>query len=196
MRMLSKFLIILMLTVVSSGAKSASFDEAKAANARKDYATAIQLWRELAKQGDPRALFALGIYYQQGRGVKKDEGEAVRWFLRAARQGHEGSQHALFYAYLNGQGVPKDYAEAEQWIRPLAEKGFGDPQMELGILCAHNKNFVDAYKWLTLAKGKKALSQDGATLLNFLHKNMSVADIAKAERLASEWRPQSMQTKQ
>jgi TPR repeat protein len=159
MRAISRFLIILILVVVGPvAASAASVEEAKAATSRKDYPLAMRLWRELAEQENPRALFGVGIFYDSGWGVAKDQAEAAQWFLRAARRGHEGAQEALYHAYEKGLGIPVDHAEAEKWIRPLAEKGYPLPQVYLAGLNLRKQNLIETYKWLTLAKREKLSS--------------------------------------
>ncbi len=153
----------------------------------------MRLWRELADQGDPLALFAVGMLYQDGQGVAKDEAEAVRWFLRAAQKGNEGAQEVLYEAYMQGRGVPVDYAEAEKWMRPLAEKGYGMPQFFLAGLYLRKQNLIESYKWLTLAKRQTLTSDLASKGLENLRAKMSRSDVAEAERLASEWRPQPKQ---
>ncbi|MDE5465211.1 tetratricopeptide repeat protein [Bradyrhizobium sp. CSS354] len=153
----------------------------------------MRLWRELADQGNPLALFAVAMLYQNGLGVAKDEAEAVRWYLQAAQQGNEGAQEALYEAYTQGRGVPVDYAEAEKWIRPLAEKGYGLPQLFLASLCLRKQNLIESYKWLTLSKRGNLPSDLATKGLENLRTKMSKADVVEAERLASEWRPQPKQ---
>ena len=195
MKTLSRLLIILVLIAVGPiVAFAATIEEAKAATGRKDYSLAMRLWRELADQGNPLALFPVGLLYQNGWGVAKDEAEAVRWFLRAAQQGNEGAQEALYYAYNSGKGAPQDFAEAAKWIRPLAEKGYGLPQMYLGTLYLQGigieHNLIEGYKWLALAARDKLASAVIADSLKKLRIKMSEADVAEAERLVSNWRPQ------
>lgn len=194
MKMFFRGFIILMLTAVCPAtAPAASVEEARAAISRKDYPLAMRLWRELADQGDPLALFAVGMLYQDGQGVAKDEAEAVRWFLRAAQKGNEGAQEVLYEAYMQGRGVPVDYAEAEKWMRPLAEKGYGMSQFFLAGLYLRKQNLIESYKWLMLAKRQTLTSDLASKGLENLRAKMSRSDVAEAERLASEWRPQPKQ---
>ena len=66
------------------------FDDGQAAYDRGDYATALQLWRPLADQGDASAQSSLGAMYAFGKGVQRDDAVAVTWFRKAAEQGHAG----------------------------------------------------------------------------------------------------------
>ncbi len=50
----------------------AGFDEGMAAHERGDYATALREWRPLAKQGNAKAQYNLGIMYNNGLAVPQD----------------------------------------------------------------------------------------------------------------------------
>ncbi len=54
----------------------AGSDEALAAYARGDYATAVREWRPLAEQGVAEAQFYLGLMYDNGQGVPQDYAKA------------------------------------------------------------------------------------------------------------------------
>ena len=54
----------------------AGLDEGVAAYKRGDYATALREWRPLAKQGNAKAQFVLGVMYDKGRGVPQDYAKA------------------------------------------------------------------------------------------------------------------------
>ena len=80
-----------------------------------DYATALQEWRPLAKQGHAAAQFSLGVMYGNGEGVPQDYTEAVNWHRRAAEQGQAFSQYSLGWIYQRGEGVPQDNILAHMW---------------------------------------------------------------------------------
>jgi len=90
---------------------------------RKDYATAITKFRSSAEKGDVRSQNALGVMYENGRGVAQDYAEAVRWYRLAAQQGDPIAQHNLSAMYLNGQGVSQDYVRAHMWSNIVAVSG-------------------------------------------------------------------------
>jgi TPR repeat protein len=71
---------------------SEPFEDAAAAYANGDYATALQLFRPLADQGMARAPTILGVMYATGQGVSKSDTEAMRWYRLAADQGNAGAQ--------------------------------------------------------------------------------------------------------
>jgi TPR repeat protein len=82
-----------------------------------------RLYQKAADQGDTSAQFALGVKYDQGRGVKQDFGEAARLYRKAADQGDSDAQFNLGNMYAQGQGVKQDFGEAACWFRKAAEQG-------------------------------------------------------------------------
>nr|WP_170303123.1 tetratricopeptide repeat protein [Reyranella soli] len=68
-----------------------------------DYATAMKIYRPLAEQGEPTALFSVAtMYHRGGRGVQKDVGEAVRWYSKAAEKGDMQALMILTNMYMVG----------------------------------------------------------------------------------------------
>ena len=135
------------------------FDQGIAAYERGDWQSAYRLFRPLADQGDAYAQFNLGVMYDNGQGVAQDYFAAVSWYRKAAEQGIAGAQFNLGLMYFNGQGVLRDY--------------------------------VQAYKWFNLsaAGAKGAEKSDNATKVRDLVSEwMTPAQIAEAQRLASEWK--------
>ena len=108
------------------------YDQGKAAEARKDYAEAVRLFRLAAEQNHAAAQCKLGDVYFCGWGVSKDYAEAVRWFRLAAEQGFAHAQNALGDRYYYGQGVSRDYAEAVRWYRRAADQNHAGAQCKLG----------------------------------------------------------------
>ncbi len=90
----------------------AGLDEGVAAYKRGDYASALREWRPLAKQGNAKAQYNLGVIYRKGQGVPQDDAEAVKLYRKAADQGDAVAQNNIGFMYDNGRGVPQDYAQA------------------------------------------------------------------------------------
>ena len=86
--------------------------------------------------------------------------------------------------------MPQDYAEAVKWFRKAAEQDCAIAQSNLGVMYARGngvpQDYVQAHKWFNLAalRGEKKAKKyrDNAA------KNMTPADISKAQQLAREWR--------
>ena len=97
--------------------------EAGFALERKDYKTAVRLYRSRADKGAAEAQTMLGEMYSVGYGVAQDHKEAARWFRAAAKQGDMSGQESLGFAYEEGKGVPQDYVRAYLWYVLASDTG-------------------------------------------------------------------------
>jgi uncharacterized protein len=185
--------LILALGIAGSAIAGPLEDGADAAK-RRDYVTALRLWRPLAEQGDAKAQTLLGaMYYEGGQGVPQDYAAALNWFRKAANQGNADAQRSLAGLYYSGKGVPQDDAEAAKWFRKAADQGDANSQSFLGRMyfLGHGvpEDYVAAHMWLNLATAggeKKA-----AEIRDMVAKEMIPAQIAEAQKLAREWKPLS-----
>jgi uncharacterized protein len=114
--------IILVLSLASPVA-AGTFEDAVMAYGRGDYATAMQLFRPLADQGNAIAQYNVGVMYEDSKGVSQDYTEAMKWYRLAADQGGAGAQFNLGGMYANGKGVPRDYVRAYMWFNLAAAQG-------------------------------------------------------------------------
>ena len=111
----SIFAAVALLVAISAPAAAGpveDFEDGLAAAQRGDYATALRLFRPLAKRGHASAQFILGVAYASGEGVKQDYAEAEKWYRKAAKQGFAAAQYNLGVMYRDGQGVKQNYAQA------------------------------------------------------------------------------------
>jgi hypothetical protein len=84
---------------------------------RADYATALKVWIEQAKLGDPEAQTYVGEIYEKGLGLPADYQVAALWYQRAAEQNFTRAQINMGNLYEKGLGVPKDPVQALNWYR-------------------------------------------------------------------------------
>jgi TPR repeat protein len=91
-----------------------------------DYATALNVWRPLAEQGEPRSQAGIGFMYHRGMGVRADDREAATWLLRAAERGQAEGQLMLGILFYYGQGVPQSHVRAYAWCELAQINGNGD----------------------------------------------------------------------
>jgi TPR repeat protein len=184
-----------------SSVRAGPLEDGVAAFDRGNYATALGLLRPLASQGDASAQFYVGYMSESGRGVPQDYVEAASWYLKAAEQGDAQAQGRLGSMYYDGRGVPQDFAEAAKWDRKAAEYGETSAQLDLAILYASGQgvpqDYVQAHKWANLAAAGSLPSQTefrakAIKFRSFVAAKMTPAQIADAQRLASEWKPVSV----
>ncbi len=76
-----------------------------------------------AEDGDPEAMFLLGIAYAEGRGVEKNDMAAARWFHQASRNGHQRAKTSMGYLYSIGRGVRRDPVLGYVLLSQVAESG-------------------------------------------------------------------------
>lgn len=87
------------------------------AHDRANYATALNIWLPLAKNGDAAAQVSVAEIYEKGLGVPPQYDIAAQWYEKAAEQGLARAQLALGALYEQGLGVPQDKVKAVQWFR-------------------------------------------------------------------------------
>jgi TPR repeat protein len=102
--------------LLSGNAVAGALEDCQAAYERQDYATALQLCRPLAEEGETCVQLSLGSMYYNGHGVKRDIVEAAKWTRKAAEQGYAPAQADLGVLYWNGEGVPRDVVQAYMWL--------------------------------------------------------------------------------
>ncbi len=187
-----RFVLMFVLSIFCLAVPAwADFQAGMTAYDGEDYATAMREWQPLAEQGDALAQYHVGMLYHKGRGVPQDDAQARKWYAKAAALGQAKAQFSLGTLYFNGEGGPKDYQQALRWFRLLANQGEALAQTKLGIMYDDGegvpKDTVQAYKWISLAatNGDKSAPM----LRDILAKGMTQAQIAKAKKLASEWKP-------
>jgi hypothetical protein len=144
---------ILILSFVAVAADT--FENAKTAFGKGDYATALRLYRPLANQGNAEAQYNLGWMYDIGKGVPKNDAEAAKWYRLAAEQGVAKAQTALGVIYTFEALRTGDYTEALRWYRVAANQGDAHGQYVLGNMYHEGQgvpqNFGEAAKWYRLA---------------------------------------------
>jgi hypothetical protein len=158
---------------------------------QQDYVAAIKWYRLSADQGYVLAQTNLGRMYSSGEGVPQNDVDAIKWWLKAAKQGFAHAQHDIGVMYAKGLGVPQDYAEAAKWYRLAADQGDDYAQDNLGTLYAQGlgvpQDYVRALMWFNLAA--RTGSQEAVDNRDHAARLMTPAQIAEAQKLASEWKP-------
>ena len=81
----------------------------------------LDIAREQAKQGDAEAMYQLGRYYLEGKGVEQNKEIASDWWLRAAMKGYIPACHelGLYYFFLKN-----DAENAIKWLNKSASANY------------------------------------------------------------------------
>ena len=183
---MKKLLILLLL--VPSLSWGADFQKGLTAASQGDYATAIKEWTPLAEQGNSYAQYNLGIMYDKGDGVVQNDKTAVKWYTLAAEQGYTLAQYNLGVKYQEGVGVVQNYKTAAKWFTLAAEQGHTSAQYNLGVMYGNGigvlQDNIYAHMWFNIAASSgDSKAADNRTIVE---KNMTTADISKAQELARQ----------
>ena len=182
---------LLLAALAGAPALAGPFEDALVAYGCGYYFEAIRLFRPLAEQGHAGAQYYVGVMYASGEDVPRDYAEAMRWYRRAADQGYDWAQNNIGLMYLTGQGVARDNGEALAWFRRAAGQGNVNAQNNRGTMYRDGDAVpvdpVAAHLWFDLAAQRGF--QPAAKNRDALRAGMSEAQLAQAQRLAREWKP-------
>lgn len=90
----------------------------------KDYDKAVELFARLAKTGDPRGDFKLGLFYELGDGgMPQDSVKAIEFYQRSADAGYNMAKIYLADFYKMGRYLPLDEKKAFELYKETAESG-------------------------------------------------------------------------
>lgn len=162
---------------------------------RQAPASIIQNMIKAAERGNAEGQLKLAAAYELGWGVPENYPIALKWYRKAADQRLASAQSKLGMIHHLGLGVAQDYAEALKWYRKAADQGEMWSQFNLGMMYYLGKgvpqNHVKAHMWSNLSS--IGLQGDGqkqaAELRNKIAKEMTLRQIAEAQRMACEWIP-------
>ena len=157
----------------------------------QDYKQAMSWFLKAAEQGIAIAQVRIGGMYFGGKGVPQDYKQAMSWFLKAAEQGNAEGQGMIGTMYYFGVAVPQDYKQGMSWHRKAADQGYPPSQVMLGDIYSKGEgipqDYVQAHKWFNLAAASGY--KDAAENRNIAASLMTPAQIDEAQKLASEWKP-------
>ena len=115
--------ITLLILLIFTSAAWADFEQATQAYKMKDFKTALEEFRTLARAGDARSMFNLGNMYRRGEGIPVSMKDAARLYQAAAERGHSQAQNSLGIMYATGNGVKTNDLEAYAWFTVAALQG-------------------------------------------------------------------------
>ena len=123
---MKKLLLILVLAVLcGSIARAEHFDDIDdgiEAYLKRDYATALKLFRPLAEQGYASAQHSLGVMYANGEGVTQNYVLAHSWFnLAASNRSEKGSKNRDKVSALM---TASQISEAHDMVRGCLKKNY------------------------------------------------------------------------
>lgn len=131
---------------VIGGLLATSLRDGLAAYECGNFATALEILRPIADNGDAIAQYGVGLTYE----ADADDAEAAKWYRKAADQGHTDAQYSLgnmSYRFFMQFERMEDFAESIKWCRKAADRGHADAQYSLGLMCEADADYAEAAKW-------------------------------------------------
>ena len=120
-------------------------------------------------------------------------GTAFQLFQPLAEQNDARAQLYLGLLYSEGDGVQKNPIQAVYWYRKAADQGHAGAQFYLGHMYLRGdgvaKDDMLALIWFSIAAGRG--EAQAALVRDDLAKTLSPEQVADAERLARDWKPNS-----
>ncbi|MEN8188686.1 MAG: tetratricopeptide repeat protein [Thermodesulfobacteriota bacterium] len=131
----------------------------------------------------------LGRFFLSGANVPVNYQKAVHYLRMAAMDGDAQAQSELAYLYYIGRGVGQNFKEAFSWFERSARQGWSVAQYNIGRMYYDGQgvskvDLVRSYAWFSLAAS--AGNTDARTAKEFLEKQLSPEDLAKAQDLSTE----------
>lgn len=91
----------------------------------------VELYEQLAAQGDAEAYFSLGCAYDYFEAPEEDLKKSFAYFMKAAQMGYAQAYVCLGWAYFQGKGVEKDWVKAREMYQVGAVMGNPLAQLQL-----------------------------------------------------------------
>lgn len=141
-----RVLILLSSLLLANSAFAGAFDYAFQLYQKQMFDQAREEFELIAKQGDPRGDFMLGLMSEHGRGGAKDYSKAVQFYSQAAEKGAAYAFANLGVLHYYGHGVPRDITKARELYLKGAEKGNPRGQLLLAYTYIEGKGVVQDLK--------------------------------------------------
>lgn len=90
---------------------------------KDNYTEAFSYLKQASSIGSVQAMYWLGRFYLEGKGIDRNPTKAYEYFSEAGEKGYPKALYELGMFYLNGQVVEKDLSKAEKYIKEAAQKG-------------------------------------------------------------------------
>jgi TPR repeat protein len=90
---------------------------------KQSYVMARMLYEKAVAQGDPIAMYSLGLLYHKGQGVAQSFEQAFELWTMAAEQGDVEAMYNVGLLYIHGKGVDQSHESARAWWTKAADEG-------------------------------------------------------------------------
>lgn len=175
--------------LASSGAARAQLAKGIELFDRAEFGAAAQVLSPLAKDGDSKAQYVLGIMYLNNMVEPPSETAGAELMISSGEAGFDKAQVELARMYRDGDGVEQNFARSFHWSKKAAEGGDVGAQLQVADSFAFghgvDRDPVEAYKWYEIA-----VLYWGSLAVNardLVAESMSADQIAKAKQGAESW---------
>jgi tetratricopeptide (TPR) repeat protein len=127
-------LLVLAVAAWPAYAAAATVSDGQAAYDSGRFQDAVEIWSQLAEQGDARAQFNLGLLYDIGAGVEANPTRAFAYYERAATAGLPTAEFNVGVMYDSGRGIVHDASKAASWYSRAAARGHTRAAFNIGQL--------------------------------------------------------------
>jgi TPR repeat protein len=138
---MSRLGIVMLLALIAGWPRAGlgdQFEDATWAYEAGDYIAAAKLWRPLAKLGDIRAQWVLGLMNEDGHGVARDVVRAHVWYNLAGANGHRKARRSRDALAKNM--TPAQIAEAQDRAKEWLAENLGAWPWRNRRICRHLGN--------------------------------------------------------
>ena len=183
------FAILFVLAGAGAGAARAQLAQGVELFERAEFGAAAQVLSPLAKGGDPKAQYVLGVMYLNRMVPPPSETAAEELLIKSGEAGFAKAQVELARMYREGQGAKQDFAKSFHWSMRAAEAGDVGAQLQVADSLAFghgvDRDAVEAYKWYEIAGHYWGTLAVNAR--DLAAESMSPDQIAKAKQSAESW---------
>lgn len=156
---------------------------------RAEFDAAERELAPLAKNGDAKAQYVLGVMYLNGMVQPPSKTAALEMMIRSGELGFDRAYVELARMYREGHGVDQDFAKSFFWSMKAANAGDVGAQLQVADSLAFGHGVKrdpgEAYKWYEIAIhywGSLA-----ANARDIVAESMSAEQIAESKRRADIW---------
>ena len=121
---------------------------------------AFRLFSIAARNGDRGAQLNLGLFYQNGIGVRANNALAMVWYRRAYRKGDASAANNIGLMFL-GRG---DTRRARAWLERAVKAGNDDSRLHLAEISIANGRKTEAISHLTKLKDSRTATRESTRL--------------------------------
>ncbi len=183
------FALIVAIAFMLAGAARAQLDKGVELFERAEFDAAAQVLLPLAKGGDAKAQYVLGVMYLNKMVQPPSKTAAEELMINSGEAGFEKAYVELARMYREGHGVEQDFAKSFLWSIKAADAGDVGAQLQVADSFAFGhgvkRDPFEAYKWYEIA-----VHYWGSLAVNardIVAESMPPDQIAEAKRRAEIW---------